>query len=82
MVPSIVESCSEMMEKWNMSLASKESVEIDMVPEIQTLINDIMCKTVVTGQISEETKKIYQLRIIVNQQSMKLAKLMFFPGWW
>ncbi|KAK1352110.1 Cytochrome P450, family 72, subfamily C, polypeptide 1 [Heracleum sosnowskyi] len=82
MVPSIVEGCLEMMEKWNMSLASKESIEIDMVPEIQTLINNIMCKTVVTGQISEETKRIYQLRITVNQQSVKLAKFMFFPGWW
>ncbi|KAL8116408.1 hypothetical protein AgCh_022778 [Apium graveolens] len=82
MVPSIVESCLETMERWNLSLAANKSIEIDMVPELDTLIADIMCKTVVAGRISEETKRIYQLRKTVNQEAVKLAKLMFFPGWW
>lgn len=71
-----------MMEKWNLSLASKESVEVDMWPEIEALTFDIMCKTLVVGRNTEETKKIYQLRIKVNQQAGKLTKLMIFPGWW
>ncbi|KAF1001430.1 hypothetical protein AG4045_006302, partial [Apium graveolens] len=82
MVPSIVESCLEKIEKWNLSLASKESIEVDMVQEIDPLIGDIMCKTVVAGPISEESKRMYQLRIMMNQQAAKLARLMFFPGWW
>ncbi|KAL8110255.1 cytochrome P450 72A15-like isoform X1 [Apium graveolens] len=82
MVPSIVESCLEKIEKWNLSLASKESMEVDMVQEIDPLIGDIMCKTVVAGPISEESKRMYQLRNTVNQQAAKLSKLMFFPGWW
>ncbi|KAK1385820.1 Cytochrome [Heracleum sosnowskyi] len=82
MVPSIVESCLETMEKWNLSLASNKSIEVDMVPEIDALIVDIMSKTVVAGRISEETRRMYQLRNTVNQQAVKLAKLMYFPGRW
>ncbi|XP_074325939.1 cytochrome P450 72A397-like [Apium graveolens] len=70
------------MEKWNMSPASKDSLEIDIAPDIETLVSSLMCKTVVTGQFTEETKRIYQLRITVRQQSAKLIKFMFFPGWW
>lgn len=83
MVPSIVERCLEMTGKWNRSLASKESIEVDMVPEIDVLLYNIMCRTVLGSHTnSEETKRMYQLRITLNQQAAKLAKLMFFPWWW
>lgn len=80
MVPSIVESCLEMIERWN--IAPKDSFEVDMRPEIDALMYDIMCRAVVTGRITEETKRIYELRITVNQEAVKIAKfLMMFPGW-
>ncbi|XP_017232739.1 cytochrome P450 716A67 [Daucus carota subsp. sativus] len=82
MVPSIVESCSQMMNKWNISVASNKSVEVEMRPQIDVLIYDIMCRALVAGPISEEAKEIYQQRMILNQQAAKLARLMFYPGWW
>lgn len=82
MVPSIVKSCLELTDKWNMSLASKDSVEVDIWPDIEALTYDIMCKILAVGETSEETRKIYQLRLKVNQQAAKLAWLVFFPGWW
>ncbi|KAL8156862.1 cytochrome P450 72A397-like [Apium graveolens] len=83
MIPAIVKSSLELMEKWNMSLASKESVEVDIWPDIEALTYDIVCKNILAvGETSEETKKIYQLRAKFNQQASKVARLMFFPGWW
>nr|XP_017234298.1 PREDICTED: cytochrome P450 CYP72A219-like isoform X1 [Daucus carota subsp. sativus] len=73
MVPSIVENCSQMMNKWNISGASNKSVEVEMRPEIDALIYEIMCKALVAGPISEEAKKIYQQRMILNQQAAKLT---------
>ncbi|XP_017218245.1 cytochrome P450 72A15 [Daucus carota subsp. sativus] len=82
MVPSIVDSCTEMMNKWNVSLDAKESVEVDMLPEVEALTFNIMCNALVVGRSIEETEKIHKLRLKVNQQAEKLAKLMIFPGWW
>ncbi|WOH06833.1 hypothetical protein DCAR_0626262 [Daucus carota subsp. sativus] len=41
-----------------------------------------MCKTLVVGETSEEITRIRELRDQVNEQAVKVANLMFFPGWW
>ncbi|XP_063935032.1 cytochrome P450 72A397 [Daucus carota subsp. sativus] len=83
MVPLIVKSSLDMMDKWNMLLsASKKSVEIDLWEDIQPLTYDIMCKTLVVGETNEEITRIHELRDQINEQAAKVGKLMFFPGWW
>ena len=83
MVPLIVKSSLDMMDKWNMSLsASKKSAEIDLWEDIQPLTYDIMCKTLVVGETNKEITRIHELRDQINEQAAKVGKLMFFPGWW
>lgn len=82
MVPSIVNSTLEMIDKWNKSLASKESGEVDIWPDLEALTYEVMCKTLAVGETSEDIRRIHQLRLKVNEQAAKVAKLMFFPGWW
>ena len=48
-----------MMNKWNISVASNKSVEVEMKPEIDALIFDIMYKTLVAGPISEEARLMF-----------------------
>ncbi|KAI3519039.1 hypothetical protein L1887_08015 [Cichorium endivia] len=85
MVPAFHLSGSEMLEKWEKLVSSKESCEIDIWPDLQALTSDVISRTAF-GSNYEEGIQIFELireQGVLTQealQSLYIPGARFFPS--
>lgn len=78
MVPSIVMSCSSMIQKWEAMVSG--SGEIDVWPFLEDLTGDVISRTAF-GSSHEEGTRIFQLQKEKLEIALSLVQLIVIPGW-
>ncbi|XP_023529493.1 cytochrome P450 CYP72A219-like [Cucurbita pepo subsp. pepo] len=81
MFPAFSQSCSEMINKWEMMITKEGCCELDVWPDLQNMAADVISRTAF-GSSYEEGKKIFQL--LKQWASLLMAYVMkgvyFIPG--
>ncbi|XP_058220660.1 cytochrome P450 CYP72A219-like isoform X1 [Rhododendron vialii] len=80
MVPAMYSSCCEMISKWEVSVSTKGSCELDVWPYLSNLTADVISRTAF-GSDYEEGKQIFELQKEQTDLLMQPLRSMYIPGW-
>ncbi|KAF5203229.1 Cytochrome p450 [Thalictrum thalictroides] len=79
MLPAFYACCSELVEKWEKLLLSKESCEVDVWPYLQNLTADVISRTAF-GSSYEEGRRIFELQTEQAMLVMEASRSIYIPG--
>ncbi|XP_062206245.1 cytochrome P450 CYP72A616-like [Phragmites australis] len=78
----VFSTCSvEMITRWENSMLSEGSSEIDVWPEFQNLTGDVISRTAF-GSSYQEGMKIFQLQGELAERFIQSVQTIFIPGYW
>nr|GMD75624.1 cytochrome P450 CYP72A219-like [Ipomoea batatas] len=82
MQPAFLQSCSEMLSKWEGIVNGKgsSSCEVDVWPDLQDLTCDVISRTAF-GSSYEEGKRIFELLKEQAMHIMVAVRQVYIPGW-
>ncbi|XP_031098444.1 cytochrome P450 CYP72A219-like [Ipomoea triloba] len=82
MQPAFLQSCSEMLSKWEGIVNGKgsSSCEVDVWPDLQDLTCDVISRTAF-GSSYEEGKRIFELLKEQAMHFMVAVRQVYIPGW-
>lgn len=80
MVPAFLASCAELINKWDELLDTKESCELDVLPEFENLTGDVISRTAF-GSSFEEGKRIFELQKEQSELVAEAAQVPYIPGY-
>ncbi|KAL5081382.1 hypothetical protein RYX36_009803 [Vicia faba] len=80
MTPAFLESCNDLIRKWEEVLSSDASCEIDIWPSLQNLASDAISRAAF-GSSYEEGKRIFQLQREQAEHIIKLVTKSIIPLW-
>jgi hypothetical protein len=80
MAPSFLTSCTDMISKWEATLSSDGSGEIDIWPSLQNLTSDVISRNAF-GSSYEEGKRIFDLQREQGELVMKNLVKSLIPLW-
>ncbi|XBI04539.1 hypothetical protein VPH35_132822 [Triticum aestivum] len=80
MLPAFAASSSELVRRWGSSMGKGDVQEIDVWPEFQNLTGDVISR-VAFGSSFSEGRKIFQLQSEQAQNAVKMANVMYIPGY-
>lgn len=80
MVPAFLTSCADLINRWDKLLATKQSCELDVLPEFQNLTGDVISKTAF-GSNFEEGKRIFELQKEQAELVIEAARVPYIPGY-
>ncbi|KAL6614873.1 hypothetical protein ACP70R_037143 [Stipagrostis hirtigluma subsp. patula] len=81
MLPVFSGCCVEMITRWENSLPSEGSSEIDVWPEFQNLTGDVISRTAF-GSSYQEGMRIFQLQGELAERLIQSFQTIFIPGYW
>lgn len=79
MLPAFRLSADEMLKKWEESLSTKGSGDLDVWPCLQTLSSDAISRTAF-GSNYEEGRRIFELQREQADNVMLVSRSLYFPG--
>ncbi|CAM0957639.1 unnamed protein product [Alopecurus aequalis] len=78
----VFSTCSqEMITRWENSMSSEGSSEVDVWPEFQNLTGDVISRTAF-GSSYQEGMKIFQLQGELAERLIQAFQTLFIPGYW
>ncbi|XP_051225069.1 cytochrome P450 CYP72A616 [Lolium perenne] len=80
MLPAFAACSGELVGRWENSVGSSDAQEIDVWPEFQNLTGDAISR-VAFGSSFGEGRKIFQLQSEQAQNAVKMANVMYIPGY-
>ncbi|KAK3011391.1 hypothetical protein RJ639_012461 [Escallonia herrerae] len=80
MLPAILLSCANMVQKWDVLVSTKGSGEVDVWPYLEDLTGDVISRTAF-GSLHEEGRMIFELQKEQINLALQLMSLTFLPGW-
>ncbi|CAL4975181.1 unnamed protein product [Urochloa decumbens] len=81
MLPVFATCCIDVINRWENSISSEGSSEIDIWPEFQNLSGDAISRTAF-GSSYQEGMKIFQLQGELAECLIQSFKTIFIPGYW
>ncbi|KAL6614874.1 hypothetical protein ACP70R_037144 [Stipagrostis hirtigluma subsp. patula] len=81
MLPVFSSCCVEMITRWENSMSSDGSSEIDIWPEFQNLTGDVISRTAF-GSSYQEGMRIFQLQGELAERLIQSLQTIFIPGYW
>ncbi|CAL4948617.1 unnamed protein product [Urochloa decumbens] len=81
MLPVFSACCDETITRWENSMPSEGSAEIDVWPEFQNLTGDVISRTAF-GSSYQEGVKIFQLQGEQAERLIQSFQTIFIPGYW
>ena len=81
MLPVFSTCCAETITKWENSMPSEGSFEVDVWPEFQNLTGDVISRTAF-GSSYQEGMKIFQLQGELAERLVQSFQTIFIPGYW
>lgn len=79
MIPAMYKICSEMVERWEEIVSTKESCELDIWPELQTMAANVISLTAF-GANYEDGRRVFELQYEQAEHAMELRHSVYFPG--
>lgn len=79
MLPACSTSCSELVNRWEMLIGSKESYELDVWPELQILAADVISRAAF-GSSYNDGKRIFQFQSEQTLLVSKALQTIYIPG--
>lgn len=80
MLPAFAACSSELVRRWGNSLGLGDVQEIDVWPEFQNLTGDVISRVAFGSSFSEGTK-IFRLQSEQARSAVKMANVMYIPGY-
>ncbi|XP_045801126.1 cytochrome P450 72A68-like [Trifolium pratense] len=80
MLPIFFKSCDDLIRKWETTLSSDGSCEMDVWPFLQNLASDVISRTAF-GSSYEEGRRIFQLQIEQAELAKTVMMKAYIPGW-
>ncbi|RWR97380.1 Cytochrome P450 72A14 [Cinnamomum micranthum f. kanehirae] len=80
MLPAFLTSCCELISRWEKSVGSEGSCELDVWPEFQNFTGDVISRTAF-GSSYKQGMRIFQLQTEQARLLTKSIKSMFIPGY-
>uniref|UniRef100_A0A7N0VDZ4 Cytochrome P450 n=1 Tax=Kalanchoe fedtschenkoi TaxID=63787 RepID=A0A7N0VDZ4_KALFE len=80
MLPSIHLSCSETVARWETLVADGGSCELDVWPELQRMMRDVISRTAF-GSCYEEGKRIFEKQKELADLALQVVQTLYIPGW-
>ncbi|KAL6614875.1 hypothetical protein ACP70R_037145 [Stipagrostis hirtigluma subsp. patula] len=81
MLPVFSTCCIEVITRWENSMSSDGSSEIDVWPQFQNLTGDVISRTAF-GSSYQEGRKIFELQEELAERLIQSLKTIFIPGCW
>ncbi|KAJ4780787.1 Cytochrome P450 [Rhynchospora pubera] len=81
MLPAFSICCSELVDRWENSVGTDESFELDVWPEMQNLTGDVISKAAF-GSSYHEGRRIFQLQTEQVERFTKAVPTLFIPFNW
>ena len=81
MLPVFATCCTDMINRWENSMSSEVSSEIDVWPEFQNLTGDVISRTAF-GSNYQEGMNIFQLQGEQAERLIQSFQTIFIPGYW
>lgn len=81
MMPVFSTCCIEMITRWDNSMPSEGSSEIDVWPEFQNLTGDVISRTAF-GSNYQEGRRIFELQGELAERLIQSVQTIFIPGYW
>jgi len=81
MLPVFATCCTDMINRWENSMSSEGSSEIDVWPEFQNLTGDVISRTAF-GSNYQEGMNIFQLQGEQAERLIQSFQTIFIPGYW
>jgi len=81
MLPVFSTCCIETVTRWENSMPSEGSSEIDIWPEFQNLTGDVISRTAF-GSNYQEGRRIFQLQGELAEHLIQSIQTIFIPGYW
>ena len=81
MLPVFSTCCAETITKWENSMPSEGSFEVDVWLEFQNLTGDVISRTAF-GSSYQEGMKIFQLQGELAERLVQSFQTIFIPGYW
>lgn len=80
-MPVFSTCCIEMITRWDNSMPSEGSSEIDVWPEFQNLTGDVISRTAF-GSNYQEGRRIFELQGELAERLIQSVQTIFIPGYW
>ncbi|KAA8533429.1 hypothetical protein F0562_031137 [Nyssa sinensis] len=79
-LPAFYLSCSEMMSKWEKTVTTEGSCELDVWPYLETMSSDVISRTAF-GSSYEEGRRIFKLQKEQAEHMIQVQRSLYIPGW-